>query len=111
MAKYDYECTRCGLIEEKVHGMTEDPEILCGSLKGEKKCEGRMEKVFLTVPQMVLPPHMQAAGDKIKYYGITDFKTGKGITKDTDVRDPPGITPKNKNRQANVAYRRGRKDK
>lgn len=29
MATYDYKCENCGKVREEVHGMTEEPEILC----------------------------------------------------------------------------------
>ena len=37
--------------------------------------------------------------DKLKYWGIKDARTGEGITKDTNVMDPIGITKKNKGRK------------
>lgn len=37
--------------------------------------------------------------DKLKYWGIKDARTGEGITKDTNVLDPIGITKKNKGKK------------
>jgi hypothetical protein len=37
-----------------------------------------------------------SAQDKLKYWGIKDARTGEGITRNTDVREPIGITKKNK---------------
>jgi putative FmdB family regulatory protein len=35
---YDYKCTKCGKVSEKVHGMNELPLYLC--------CKERMVKLF-----------------------------------------------------------------
>ena len=37
--------------------------------------------------------------DKLKHYGITNPITGEGITEHTDVRDPIGITNKQKKKK------------
>jgi len=39
MACYDYQCKKCGIVEEHVHGMTETPEIKCA-------CGEVMEKIY-----------------------------------------------------------------
>ena len=52
-------------------------------------------KIIDWVPNVVLGHHASTF-DKMKYYGVKDARTGEGITKDTDVRDPVGITKKNK---------------
>jgi len=41
MARYDYECEKCGAVEEHVHGMLEKPVVLCS------KCQGNMNKKFV----------------------------------------------------------------
>lgn len=89
MPSYDYECPKCGEVQEIVHRMSEDPVIRCTCTKKGHVCK----RVILVAPMTVVPPHMQAAGDKCKYYGI-DMRTGNGITENTDVSDPPGIRVK-----------------
>lgn len=37
--------------------------------------------------------------EKLKYWGIKDARTGEGITKDTNVLDPIGLTKKNKGKK------------
>lgn len=53
-------------------------------------------------PNVVLGSH-SSTFDKMKYYGVKDARTGEGITKDTDVRDPVGIT------KASKKHSRGKK--
>lgn len=43
MATYDYKCYTCEKIEEKRHGMMEEPEITC-------LCGGKMRRVILQAP-------------------------------------------------------------
>jgi len=38
MPAYDYKCINCGQIEEHIHAMSENPEIVCPS------CQSSMEK-------------------------------------------------------------------
>jgi putative FmdB family regulatory protein len=33
MARYDYQCSECGHVQEEKHGMTETPLIICSSCK------------------------------------------------------------------------------
>lgn len=40
MATYDYFCDRCGITKEYVHGMKENPEILC------TECGYKMERLI-----------------------------------------------------------------
>jgi hypothetical protein len=66
--------------------MKDESPIWCTNGDG-----GLMTKVYLVPIATVVPPNMQAAGDKSKYYGIKNIYTGEGITKDTNVGSPPGI--------------------
>jgi putative FmdB family regulatory protein len=40
MTRYDYFCDKCGITEEHMHGMTENPEILCPD------CGSKMERLI-----------------------------------------------------------------
>lgn len=88
MPTYDYECTVCASVQELMHRINEEPEVAC------EDCCSPCKRVILVAPATVVPPHMQSAPDKMKYYGVTNVATGEGITQDTDVRQPPGITAK-----------------
>lgn len=88
MPHFDYECLKCGNIQEEFHSCNSTPVISCISC-GEECC-----KVFLTAPATVIPPHMQAHSDKMKYYGVKDIVTGEGITETTNIQDKPGIRVK-----------------
>lgn len=90
MPIYTYECTSCQHVDEVLHKMSEDPQVYCS------QCTEESLRVILSAPTFVVPPHMSATPDKMKYYGIKDIRTGEGITENTDVRDPPGITARNK---------------
>lgn len=71
MARYDYKCVDCNLIEEKVHGMMEEPAYSCD------KCGGDMKKTFLQSPALTVPYHMQGAPNEKKHWGskpIQDIK-------------------------------------
>ena len=47
MARYDYKCNDCELVQEVVHGMTENPEVKC------PECEGICVRQ-IGVPNVVL---------------------------------------------------------
>ena len=92
MPTYDYQCPKCDTVKEVYHSINQSPLIVCPG------CETQMNKVILCAPATVIPPQHQATGagvgSKFKYYGITDPITGAGITKDTNVSQPPGIKVK-----------------
>ena len=90
MPTYEYECPKCETINDLIHGMNEEVEAYC------EDCDVVCHKVYTRAPGVVVPPQHQAVQDKLKYYGVTDPITGAGITKDTDVRDKPGIRVKSK---------------
>ena len=84
MPLYDYKCKVCSDIRSINVSIRQDREIEC--------CGVTMQRVFLTAPKTAISPQHQAVKDKMKYYGIKNITTGEGITKDTDVSTPPGIT-------------------
>lgn len=49
--RYDYECPKCGKIEEIEHGMNETPKIKC------KKCKKKMEKMICGYKQVNMNNH------------------------------------------------------
>lgn len=42
MPTYDYQCLKCGKIEEKIHGMNDTPSYVC--------CNSAMKMYFGTAP-------------------------------------------------------------
>ncbi len=87
MPTYDFICY-CGLRSEVICGIiARNDEHLC------KVC-GRTLKRKMASPRVVIPPQHKAVGSRSKYYGVTNAVTGEGITKNTDVSDPPGIRVK-----------------
>ena len=88
MPTYDFECEQC----------KECVEILCRIIDRNishpcKSC-GQTLRRKMTSSRVVIPPQHKAVGSRSKYYGVTNAVTGKGITKNTDVSDPPGIRVK-----------------
>lgn len=51
-----------------------------------------MEQSFQVAPNTAISPKHQAVKDKLAYYGVKNIATGEGITKNTNVSQPPGIT-------------------
>lgn len=51
-------------------------------------------------PSIAKSPNIGSTKDLLKHYGVTNARTGEGITKDTDVRDPVGLSSKAKNKRA-----------
>jgi putative FmdB family regulatory protein len=92
MPLYDFQCPKCKAVVTLLLTMSEknstQPE--CPS----SGCSGQLRQVFLKAPGVAVPPQHQAAPNKLGYYGVTNRITGEGITKDTDVRDKPGIRVK-----------------
>lgn len=84
MPVYDFKCELCGGIKSIRSRITDDRDVEC--------CGVEMRRTFLKAPGTVVTPSNQAYKDKFKYYGIKNAVTGEGITKDTDVSQPPGIT-------------------
>ena len=93
MPTYEFICRDCSLQFEKL--------LSVGSLDAFKleglceACDGPISQQIRTAPATVIPPHMQAGGTayerKMKYYGIKNISTGEGITKNTNVTEPPGV--------------------
>ena len=90
MPIYEYKCPTCKTVYDVLHGIDDHITYLCDD------CAISCHRVVVTAPALCIPPQHQSAGSKLKYYGIRNMRTGEGITEKTDVRDPPGITPKNK---------------
>lgn len=86
MARYDYKCPNCKNIQEVIHSVLEEIDVECVD------CDTKCHKTFLSAPGVAVPPQHQASPDKMKYYGIKNFATGEGITKDTNLSVPPGIS-------------------
>jgi putative FmdB family regulatory protein len=84
MARYDYQCSKCSYVEEKRHGMMEEPRYKCD------KCEGDMSKVFLTVPALTVPYHMQGAPNEKKHWGSKPIKDIQFTNDDGSVTVIPG---------------------
>jgi len=84
MPTYTYRCPSCSEEIDINRSINESFEVRCSTC--DTKC-----KQIITSVNVVIPPHMQAAGSKLKYYGVKDIVTGEGITEKTDVSDPPGI--------------------
>lgn len=84
MPLYDYKCELCN-DERTVRLTFKDREVpeCCGIV---------MKRRYNSAPNTVVTPKHQAVKDKMSYYGIKNIQTGDGITKDTDVSIPPGIT-------------------
>lgn len=88
MPSYTFECRQCGNLEEKIYAI--------GAVDRPKCCDNAMQRVLKRPPGVVISPKNQAVKDKMKYYGIKNIVTGEGITKDTDVSIPPGISLEDK---------------
>lgn len=89
MPVYDYECSHCNGSFSAQQSVKDEPLSVC------LHCSREPTRVLLRAPHTVVPPNHQASPDKSKYYGITDVRTGAGITKNTNLADPPGIRVKN----------------
>lgn len=87
MPVYDYQCSKCSDIEEKVHSIHISEDYYCDL------CGANMKKVILTAPHVSIAPQHQASGSVFDYYGI-DPKTGDGIDVNGDYSTPPGIKVK-----------------
>lgn len=85
---YTYQCNCCNNVDEVFLKASENYS------KGCSQCGKKVSKVILYAPGVVIPPQHQAAGSKLQYYGVKNIQTGEGITKDTDVSSPPGISAK-----------------
>lgn len=88
---FNYSCKECNHSDVSVQ-LKHNPEqsIPCTS------CSSTLEIEVSTKPlsssNIVLPPDGSLGRkSKLEYYGITNIITGEGITKHTDVRDPPGL--------------------
>ena len=84
MPLYDYRCELCKANRAINVSINLKRDVDC--------CGVPMQRVFLSAPKTAISPKHQAVKDKMKYYGITNITTGEGITKDTDVGTPIGIT-------------------
>lgn len=69
MPTYDYMCSTCESVSERVHGMNEAPEYLCSA------CGTKLRKTFLTAPACNLGWDNQAAGNAGKYWGTKPIKS------------------------------------
>jgi len=47
MPRYDYKCPRCNIVEEKEHGIKENPNIRC------PKCDSRMFIIITQNPTVI----------------------------------------------------------
>lgn len=84
MPEYTFICKNCN---------SEKTEILpIGSVDMPKCCNSDMKRTFNKGFNAVIAPRNQAVKDKMKYYGIKNIVTGEGITPETDVSTPPGIS-------------------
>ncbi len=87
MPTYVYECRACDHQHDSFHHVDSFPKV--------EKCQRchklTATKIITADFNLAIPPSHQACPNKLKYYGVKDIQTGEGITKDTDVRDPPGI--------------------
>lgn len=85
MPTYDYLCKDCGKEMTVFHSMKTPYTGSCAY------CASTSLQQVIRSCNVVIPPQHQSSGSKFKYYGITNPVTGEGITKDTDVRQPPGL--------------------
>lgn len=92
MPLYDFKCPHCDKVTVLKLSVNEIDTVRpeCPS----SGCQGQLRQVFLKAPGVAVPPQHQAAPNKLGYYGVKNPITGEGITKDTDVRDKPGIRVK-----------------
>lgn len=84
MPIYDYKCSLCQDLRQVRRPIKDSSEVIC--------CGNPMERTFTKAPSAVVTPQHRAVKDKFKYYGVKNVQTGEGITKDTDVSTPPGIS-------------------
>ena len=88
MPIYEYQCKTCDAVREVFHSMNDKSEQICPS------CKTKVCRVVWTPPGTVIPPQHQASGSKLRYYGITNPRTGEGVEKLKKgwFKGEPGIT-------------------